>query len=117
MLTLAKDRLTKSKATSSTILNVVALVENFWWSSNALGSKIKAAFNCNEFVKFLDKKQGGSWRDTRRRCGNWMTVAPSQNEYKYFLFKTHFPQVVTTSYWFFINIYYLYQSILIDIFM
>ncbi len=57
MLTLAKDRLEDKKKTSSKAAMIVLLAEQFRRMSDALGSTVKAAYNCEDFVRFLDKKE------------------------------------------------------------
>ena len=53
MLTLAKDRLEDRKKTSSKTATTVLLAEQFRRMSDALGSTVKAAYNCEDFVRFL----------------------------------------------------------------
>jgi hypothetical protein len=57
MLALAKDRLADRKKGFSQTACAVELAEQFRRMSDALGSKVKAAYNCAEFVQFLDKSE------------------------------------------------------------
>ena len=57
MLALAKDRLADSKKGVSHTACAVELAEQFRRMSDALGSTVKAAYNCAEFVQFLDKSE------------------------------------------------------------
>lgn len=57
MLTLAKDRLEERKNSCSKTATTVVLAEHFRRMSDALGSSVKAAYNCEDFVRFLDKKE------------------------------------------------------------
>lgn len=57
MIALAKDTLTRHRSKESEASKIVALAEDFKKLSDALGSKIKAAYACSEFVQFLDKNE------------------------------------------------------------
>ena len=57
MQTLAKDRLEDRKKTLSKTATTVLLEEQLRRMSDALGSTVKAAYNCEDFVRFLDKKE------------------------------------------------------------
>ncbi len=57
MLTLAKDRLEDRKKTLSKTATTVLLAEQFRRMSDTPGSTVKAAYNCEDFVRFLDKKE------------------------------------------------------------
>ena len=57
MLALAKDRLADSKKGVSHTECAVELAEQFRRLSDALGFTVKAAYNCEEFVQFLDKSE------------------------------------------------------------
>ncbi len=50
MLTLAKDRLEERKNSCSKTATTVVLAEHFRRMSDALGSSVKAAYNCEDFV-------------------------------------------------------------------
>jgi hypothetical protein len=57
MLALAKDRLADSKKGASHTACAVELAEQFHRMSDALGSTVKAAYNCEDLVQFLDKSE------------------------------------------------------------
>jgi hypothetical protein len=54
---LCKDAVEKNKCQNTNVVQMVELTENFKRMSDALGSKIKAAYQCKEFYVLLDKKE------------------------------------------------------------
>ena len=52
-----KDTLHRNRVQNTTTAKAVALAEDFKRMSDALGSKIKAAYACKSFVQFLDKEE------------------------------------------------------------
>ena len=62
MRTLAKDKPEDRKKTLSKTATTVLLTEEFRRLSDALGSSVKAAYSCEDFVRFLDKVQTGNGR-------------------------------------------------------
>lgn len=57
MIALAKDRLTKNKSGNLKTANAVQLAEQFHCMGDALGSAVKATYNCSDFIQFLDKSE------------------------------------------------------------
>ena len=55
-----KTAMEKNNRQNTELVQKVELAENFKKMSEALGSKIKAAYQCKEFVVLLDKKRGRS---------------------------------------------------------
>jgi hypothetical protein len=49
--------LEERKNSCSKTATTVVLAEHFRRMSDALGSSVKAAYNCEDFVRFLDKKE------------------------------------------------------------
>ena len=66
MLALAKDRFADSKKAISKTANAVQLAEQFYRTSDAWGSSIKAAYNFEDLVQFLDKKERIELRKYKR---------------------------------------------------
>jgi hypothetical protein len=54
---LCKDAVEKNKRQNTKVVQMVELTENFRRMSDALGSKIKAAYQCKEFYVLLDKEE------------------------------------------------------------
>ena len=57
MMSFVKDASARNKAQVTVASKTVALAEDFKRMTDALGSKIKAAYSCNVFVQFLDKDE------------------------------------------------------------
>jgi hypothetical protein len=61
-----KTNLVKAKKMVSKTANAVELAEQFCQMSDALMSSVKEAYNCNDFVQFLDKSERGELRRYKR---------------------------------------------------
>ena len=57
MMSFVKDASARNKVQVTVASKTVALAEDFKRMTDALGSKIKAAYSCNAFVQFLDKDE------------------------------------------------------------
>jgi hypothetical protein len=54
---LCKTAMEKNNRQNTELVQKVELAENFKKMSDAMGSKIKASYQCKEFVVLLDKKE------------------------------------------------------------
>lgn len=63
MTELIKDTLIRNRSQNTTTARAVALAEEFKRMSDALGSRIKAAYACKSFVQFLDKEEKRALKD------------------------------------------------------
>jgi hypothetical protein len=70
---------TEKKAVSKTA-NAVQLAEQFRMMSDALGSSVKAAYNCENFVWFLDKKERNEWRKYKKEMDSVNDVSYSDSD-------------------------------------
>lgn len=80
MLTLAKDRLEDRKNTSSKTATTVVLAEQFRRMSDALGSTVKAAHNCEDFIRFLDKKEMKELKKYKQEMARVDDTSSSESE-------------------------------------
>ena len=80
MLTLAKDRIEDRKKAVLKTANTVLLAEQFRRMSNALGSSVKAAYSCEDFVRFLDKKERKELRKYRKEMASVNDVSSSDSD-------------------------------------
>jgi hypothetical protein len=80
MLTLAKDRIEDRKKAVLKTANTVLLAEQFRRMSNALGSSVKAAYSCEDFVRFLDKKERKELRKYKKEMESVNNMSRSDSE-------------------------------------